>query len=88
MAMPDPGTDSTDEPVEETVVFANGQLKYTGSRLGDAMHGDWTWYRTDGSLMRTGSFVRGRQVGTWRTYDRAGRIVKTTTFPWGEGGSG
>jgi antitoxin component YwqK of YwqJK toxin-antitoxin module len=86
--MADAGTDPTDELVEDTVHFANGQLKYTGFRLGDAMHGEWTWYRTDGSLMRTGSFGAGRQVGIWRTYDRAGRVVKATTFPSDDGASG
>ncbi len=69
-----------DEPIEETVHFGDGQVKYTGFRLGDTMHGAWTWYRTDGSVMRTGSFDRGRQVGTWRTYDRAGAVVKETSF--------
>lgn len=44
------------------------------------MHGEWSWYRTDGSLMRTGQFDRGRQVGTWHTHDRAGKIVKETSF--------
>ena len=69
-----------DEPIEETVRFANGRTKYTGFRLDGEMHGEWSWYRTDGSLMRTGAFERGRQVGTWRTYDRQGKVVKETTF--------
>ena len=68
------------EPVQETMHFPNGGLKYTGFHLDGEMHGDWSWYRTDGSLMRTGSFVRGRQVGTWRTYDRDGSVVKETAF--------
>jgi hypothetical protein len=45
------------------------------------MHGEWSWFRTDGSLMRSGSFDRGRQIGPWRTYDRIGKVVKQTTFP-------
>lgn len=71
---------STHEPVEETVLFANGTTKYTGFRLDGEMHGPWSWYRTDGSLMRTGVLDRGRQVGTWKTYDRQGNLVKETTF--------
>ena len=69
------------EPVEETVHYPNGGLKYTGFLLDGEMHGTWSWFRTDGSLMRTGEFDRGRQVGTWRTYDRAGSVVKETSFP-------
>ena len=69
-----------DEPVEETVHFGNGRLKYSGFRLNGDMHGGWSWYRTDGSLMRTGEFDRGRQVGTWRTFDRKGNVVKETSF--------
>ena len=69
------------EPVEETVHYPSGGLKYTGFLLDGAMHGAWSWFRTDGSLMRTGEFDRGRQVGTWRTYDRAGSVVKETSFP-------
>ncbi len=68
------------EPVEETVRFSNGGLKYTGFYLDGEMHGAWSWYRTDGSLMRTGSFERGKQVGMWRTYDRDGIVVKETSF--------
>ena len=69
-----------DEPAEETVRYADGTVKYTGFLVAGEMHGDWSWFRTDGSLMRTGSFERGRQVGTWRTYDRAGKVVKETPF--------
>jgi antitoxin component YwqK of YwqJK toxin-antitoxin module len=68
------------EPVEETVHYGNGSIKYTGFLLEGAMHGAWSWYRTDGSIMRTGEFDLGRQVGTWRTYDRAGKVVKETAF--------
>lgn len=68
------------EPIEETVQFGNGRVKYTGFRLDGDMHGAWTWYRTDGSVMRTGSFDRGRQIGTWRTFDRGGAVVKETSF--------
>ena len=66
------------EAREEITHFGNGRVKYTGSMLDGEMHGDWSWYRTDGSLMRTGSFERGRQVGTWRTFDRSGAVVKET----------
>ena len=69
-----------DEPIKETVHYADGAVKYTGFLLAGEMHGDWLWYRTDGSVMRAGSFERGRQVGTWRTYDRGGRVVKETPF--------
>jgi antitoxin component YwqK of YwqJK toxin-antitoxin module len=69
------------KPVESTADFPNGRRKYEGSLLDGEMHGQWTWWRTDGSLMRTGTFERGRQVGVWRTYDRAGNVVKETTFP-------
>jgi antitoxin component YwqK of YwqJK toxin-antitoxin module len=66
--------------VEETVRYSSGGMKYTGFRLDGEMHGDWSWFRTDGSPMRTGSFDRGRQVGTWRTFDRSGAVVKETVF--------
>jgi antitoxin component YwqK of YwqJK toxin-antitoxin module len=71
---------TTDGRAEDTASYANGRVKYRGWRLDGEMHGDWTWYRTDGSLMRTGAFDRGRQIGTWTTYDRDGRVVKETTF--------
>jgi len=70
----------SDEPVGETVHFGNGKIKYSGFLLQGAMHGAWSWYRTDGSLMRSGEFDRGRQVGTWRTFDRKGKVVKETPF--------
>jgi antitoxin component YwqK of YwqJK toxin-antitoxin module len=69
-----------DGPTPETTYYGNGRMKFTGHYLHGEMHGDWSWYRTDGSLMRTGAFDRGRQVGIWRTYDRAGRVVKETGF--------
>lgn len=68
------------DPIEETVLYADGGIKYTGFLLDGEMHGAWSWFRTDGSLMRTGAFDRGRQVGTWRTYDRSGAVVKETSF--------
>ncbi len=68
------------EPVEETVFYPNGRVKFTGFRLEGELHGSWSWYRTDGSVMRTGQFERGKQVGVWRTYDRTARVVKETEF--------
>ena len=69
-----------DKPVPETVHYGNGGVKYAGFLLDGEMHGEWSWYRTDGSLMRSGAFERGRQVGVWRTYDRAGKVVKESSF--------
>ena len=76
--MTDPSEGSA--PAEETVRYANGNVKMRGGYLEGEMHGDWAWYRTDGSLMRTGRLHRGRQVGTWRTFDRSGELVKETDF--------
>ena len=73
--------DAADDREPEIARFANGRVKYSGFRIGDDMHGAWSWYRTDGSLVRTGQFDRGRQAGAWRTYDRSGSVVKGTTFP-------
>ena len=83
--MPGMGSDVDDsdqrlELRDGTARYADGRLKFTGTYLGDDMHGEWSWYRTDGSLMRTGAFDRGRQIGVWRTYDRSGAVVKETTF--------
>lgn len=75
-----PAMAAADGLVEEISHYGNGKVKYRGFLLDGVMHGDWTWYRTDGSLMRTGSFDRGRQIGAWRTYDRDSRVVKDTTF--------
>jgi len=69
-----------DTAVEDVAHFPNGRTKYTGLRLNGHMHGNWTWYRTDGSVMRTGSFDRGRQIGTWRTFDRSGALVTEKSF--------
>ena len=66
--------------MEETALYSNGKVKFTGFRLDGELHGAWSWYRTDGTLMRTGQFERGQQVGVWRTYDRAARVVKETEF--------
>lgn len=71
---------STDERVEDTDHYANGQVKYTGFRLSGEMHGAWSFYRTDGSLMRSGKFDRGKQIATWRTFDRSGKVIKETSF--------
>jgi antitoxin component YwqK of YwqJK toxin-antitoxin module len=68
------------KPVKETAHYANGQVKFTGSRLNGEMHGAWSFYRTDGSLMRSGTFDRGKQIGIWRTLDRTGKVVKETSF--------
>jgi antitoxin component YwqK of YwqJK toxin-antitoxin module len=68
------------DPAEETMRYANGNVKWRGRHLDGEMHGDWTFYRSDGSLMRSGRFERGRQVGVWRTHDRTGRVVKETDF--------
>jgi antitoxin component YwqK of YwqJK toxin-antitoxin module len=76
-----------DHPRAETTYYGNGRIKFAGSYLVGEMHGDWSWYRTDGSLMRTGVFDRGRQVGIWRTYDRGGRVVKETRFDVREDGT-
>lgn len=70
-----------DQPIEDVAHFPNGRLKFTGFRLDGEMHGEWTWYRTDGSPMRTGAFDRGRQIGPWRTFDRDGKLLKETGFP-------
>jgi antitoxin component YwqK of YwqJK toxin-antitoxin module len=70
-------------PVEETARYANGKVKWRGAQLDGEMHGDWSFYRSDGTLMRSGRFDRGRQVGVWRTHDRSGNVVKETDF--GEG---
>ena len=69
-----------DKPVSETVHYGNGGVKYAGFLLDGEMHGEWSWYRTDGSLMRSGAFERGRRIGIWRTYDRTGKVVKETFF--------
>lgn len=68
------------EPIEDTVHYASGGIKFTGLRIDGEMHGAWSWYRIDGSIMRTGTFDRGRQTGTWRTYDRKGTVLKETAF--------
>ena len=77
---PNSRRDRDPEPVPETVLYANGRIKYAGFYLDPEAHGAWQWYRTDGSVMRTGEFDRGRQVGTWRTFNRSGRLVKETQF--------
>ncbi len=71
----------TSEPVPEREHHASGTVQARGVRLDGELHGEWTWYRTDGSVMRTGTFDRGHQVGTWRTLARDGRLVKETRFP-------
>jgi antitoxin component YwqK of YwqJK toxin-antitoxin module len=68
------------EPIEETLHYANGNVKHHGWYLDGEMHGEWAFYRTDGSMMRAGRFERGRQIGVWRTLDRTGRVVKETDF--------
>ena len=76
------------EPLPETVLYADGTVKYSGFVLDGESHGSWTWYRTDGSVMRTGEFDRGKQVGVWRTFERSGRLVKETDFKKGRRGPG
>lgn len=66
------------EPAVETAHYGNGRVKFHGAHLDGEMHGDWTFFRTDGSMMRSGSFDRGRQIGVWKTFDRSGRVVKET----------
>ena len=71
------------EPAEETMRYANGNVKWRGRHRDGEMDGEWSFYRSDGSLMRSGRFDRGRQVGVWRTHDRTGRVVKETDFAEG-----
>lgn len=70
----------TDQPTRTTDRYPNGNVRFEGPHLAGEMHGEWTFYRTDGSVMRAGTFDRGRQVGIWRTYARDGRLVKETDF--------
>ena len=60
--------------------YPNGNPRFRGFHLDGEMHGEWTFYRSDGSVMRTGTFDRGRQVGEWTTFDRTGKTVKVTDF--------
>jgi uncharacterized protein YdhG (YjbR/CyaY superfamily) len=60
--------------------YGNGVLKARGKYKGEALHGDWQWFRKEGTIMRSGSFKSGVQVGTWTTYDQAGKIYKVTQF--------
>jgi antitoxin component YwqK of YwqJK toxin-antitoxin module len=69
-----------DAPTSAIDHYANGNPRFRGSHLDGEMHGEWTFYRSDGSVMRTGAFERGRQVGPWTTFDRAGKHVKVTDF--------
>ena len=55
-------------------------MRFRGLRLDGHMHGEWTFYRTDGSVMRRGVFERGRQVGVWRSFTRDGTLVRETDF--------
>lgn len=58
----------------------NGRLRAEGRLRAGELHGEWTWYRTDGSLMRTGRFSNGRRTGTWITYDHDGAEVRRTVL--------
>lgn len=69
-----------EEPTAALDHYPNGNPRFRGFHLDGGMHGEWTFYRSDGSVMRTGTFDRGRQVGMWTTFDRAGKIVKVTVF--------
>jgi uncharacterized protein YdhG (YjbR/CyaY superfamily) len=60
--------------------YGDGVLKARGKYKGDALHGDWQWFRKNGTIMRSGSFKSGVQVGTWTTYDQAGKVYKVTQF--------
>lgn len=60
--------------------YGNGVLKARGKYKGEALHGDWQWFRKGGTIMRSGSFKSGVQVGTWTTYDQAGKVYKVTQF--------
>lgn len=61
-------------------LYNNGVVKARGRYRNDHMHGDWTFYRTDGTLMRSGSFVDGKQSGVWTTYDRQGEPYRSTVM--------
>lgn len=60
--------------------YGNGVLKAKGRYKGEALHGDWQWFRKSGVIMRSGSFKNGLQVGSWTTYDQGGKIYKVTQF--------
>ena len=59
-------------------LYSNGVPKARGKYKAGEMHGDWSFFRTDGTLMRSGSFREGAQTGEWTTYDRSGAPYKTT----------
>ena len=75
-----PTTDHPGEPILAIDHYPNGNPRFRGFNLDGEMHGEWTFYRSDGSVMRTGSFDRGRQVGAWTTFDRTGKTVKVSDF--------
>jgi len=60
--------------------YGNGVLKAKGRYKGEALHGDWQWFRKSGVIMRSGSFKNGLQVGSWTTYDQGGKSYKVTQF--------
>ena len=60
--------------------YPNGNVRFRGFHLDGEMHGEWTFFRSDGSVMRHGTFDRGRQVGVWRTFARDGRLVTERDF--------
>ena len=79
------GGGAADKPVPETVLYGNGGVKYAGFLLDGEMHGEWSWYRTDGSLMRSGGFDRGRRLDLAdvrpRRQGRQGDILRETVRP-------
>ncbi|HEX3427200.1 MAG TPA: hypothetical protein VHS36_00195 [Candidatus Limnocylindrales bacterium] len=72
---PGGGAEANDRVTEAIDRYPNGNLRFRGFNLDGEMHGQWTFYRSDGSVMRTGAFDRGRQVGIWRTFIRDGTLA-------------
>ncbi len=69
---------STEEATPYVEYHRAGTVCARGQKMGDTLHGYWTWYRTDGTLKRSGHFDRDVQVGEWITYDSSGTPYKTT----------
>ena len=60
--------------------YASGIVKAKGAMRDGELHGNWSWFRSDGGLMRTGQFRAGARTGTWRMYTRDGSVGRETKF--------
>ena len=59
---------------EDAEYFGNGNRKHSGAKIGDEMHGKWSYYNRHGHLETERYFNMGEPTGIWIWYTEEGAV--------------